>query len=163
MTEFSRLCLQTHDFSKAKTNLSDVMTKVVHDHVPTVITRHRGKESMLLMDPEGLRVALDWLPFSTKVSVSEGEFVLRQPELNLIAGGETLDEAFEELRELIEDYGKQYFERYDFFRHTDRANHLPYLLRLTLAEPEQWRAILMPEPSIVGHLQSSVTPRGDDA
>ncbi len=36
--------------------------------------------------------------FSTQASVSEGEFVLRLPELGLIAGGESFEDAVTESR-----------------------------------------------------------------
>lgn len=137
--------LRTHGFSQAKAHLSDVMSEVVRGHAPALIERHGGKEAMLLLDTELLEPLLEPFAFSTKASVSEGEFVLRQPELGLVAGGESFDQALEELEELALAYAGQFFERCDFYRQTDRAAHLPYLLRLALAGPQERRNLLIPE------------------
>ena len=142
----STVSLRTHSFSQAKAHLSDVMSEVVRDHAPALIERHGGKETMLLLDMEALEPLLDPFGFSTKASVSDGEFVLRQPELGLVAGGESFDEALDELEGLALAYAGQFFERGDFYRQTDRAGHLPYLLRLVLADPHDRRALLVPRP-----------------
>lgn len=44
----------TIDFSPAKRQLSDVMTQVFHGHQPRIVSRHHGKEQMLLMRPDDL-------------------------------------------------------------------------------------------------------------
>ena len=44
----------TSDFSPAKARLSDVMTQVFHGHQPQLVSRHRGKEQMLLVRPDDL-------------------------------------------------------------------------------------------------------------
>lgn len=49
---------------------------------------------------------LDHFRFETQASVSEGEFVLRQSELNLVAGGETFEQAASELEELAVAYAE---------------------------------------------------------
>lgn len=137
--------LRTHSFSTAKARLSDVMSEVVHSHVPAVIERHGGKEQMLLLDSEALRPLLDTFGFSTQASASEGEFVLRLPELGLIAGGESFEDAVTELEALALDYAQQLVDRYDFYRHTDRADRLPYALRLLLADHAARREMLFPQ------------------
>ena len=142
----STVSLRTHSFSQAKAQLSDVMSDVVRDHAPAVIERHGGKEAMLLLDTGLLESLLYRFAFSTKASVSGGEFVLRQPELGLVAGRETFDQALDELEELAVSYAGQFFERCDFYRQTDRAGHLPYLLRLLLANSEERRELLVPKP-----------------
>lgn len=142
----SAVSLRTHSFSDAKARLSNVMSEVVRGHAPALIERHGGKERMLLLDTQWLKPLLDPFGFSTKVNVSDGEFVLRQPELGLIAGGESFDEAAEDLERLALAYAANFFERCDFYRQTDRAGHLPYLLRLVLADPHDRRALLVPRP-----------------
>ena len=54
------------------------MSGVVHDHQPTVIERHGGKEAMLLLGLSDMGPLLDHFSFHTLSSVSDGEFVLRQ-------------------------------------------------------------------------------------
>jgi Antitoxin of toxin-antitoxin, RelE / RelB, TA system len=128
-------------FAEAKTHLSEVMTDVVHHHHPQVIGRHGGREQMLLMGLDDLGAMLETFRFDPRVSVSDGEFVVRLPELNLVSGGVTYEEAIEELVELIEDYSEQFFPRLDFYMQTDRRRHLPWLLRFALT-PEDSRAEL---------------------
>jgi uncharacterized protein (DUF2267 family) len=141
------LSLATHSFSRAKAGLSDLMSEVVREHQPAVIERNRGKEAMALLPLDDLRRVLDSFTFSTTASVSEGEFVLRQPELGLIAGGDSFDEAVAELRELALAYARQFFARSAFYLETDRAAHLPYLLRVAITPPAELAGVLVPTPS----------------
>ncbi len=78
--------------------------------------------------------------------MSEGEFVLRQSELGLLAGGETFELAAAELEELAVAYAERYFERLDFYAQTDRAEEMPWLLRLVLTPETDRRALLIGEP-----------------
>jgi hypothetical protein len=134
----------TWSFSEAKAGLSDVMSGVVRDHRPTVVERHRGKEAMLLLGLADLKPLLDHFRFTTKASVSEGEFVLRQPELDLVAGGETFEDAARELEELSGAYAERFLARLDFYMQTERAAHMPWLLRIALTPPQERVALLTP-------------------
>ena len=122
------------------------MSGVVHDHQPTVIERHGGKEAMLLLGLSDIGPLLDHFDFHTLSSVSDGEFVLRQTELNLIAGGETFEQAASELEELAVAYAERYFERLHFYAQTDRAKHMPWLLRLILTPEADRRVLLIGTP-----------------
>jgi hypothetical protein len=82
----------------------------------------------------------------TKASISDGEYVLRLPELGLVAGGATFDDAVTELEALAVDYSQGLLDRYDFYRQTDRAEQFPYALRLLLADPAERRALLVTQP-----------------
>lgn len=124
-------------FAEAKSQLSEVMTDVVHRHQPQVVDRHSGKELMLLMALDDLAAMLESFRFDPRVSVSDGEFVVRLPELNLISGGASYEEAIAELVELVEQYGEDFLDRLDFYMQTDRRRHLPWLLRFALTAPER--------------------------
>jgi hypothetical protein len=89
------------------------------------------------------RRLLDHFDFHTLSSVSDGEFVLRQSELNLVAGGETFEHAALELDELVLAYAERYFERLSFSAQTDRAEQMPWLLRLILTPEADRRALLI--------------------
>jgi hypothetical protein len=130
-------------FSEAKAKLSDLMTAVVHGHRPKVVDRHHGKEEMVLMGREELIALLEGFTFEPKVSVSEGEFTIRLPELGLIAGGESLDQAFDELVELSEAYAEDYFDRLEFFRETDRRQQLPWVARIAFTAPDERRGLFL--------------------
>jgi hypothetical protein len=75
--------------------------------------------------------------------VSEGEFTIRLPELGLIAGGESLDQAFDELVELSEAYAEDYFDRLEFFRETDRRQQLPWVARIAFTAPDERRGLFL--------------------
>jgi len=134
----------TLSFSEAKAGLSDVMSGVVREHRPTVVERHHGKEAMLLLGLRDLQPLLEHFRFTTKASVSEGEFVLRQPELGLVAGGESFEDAAQELEELASAYADQFFSRLGFYMQTDRAAHMPWLLRIALTPPRERAELLVP-------------------
>jgi hypothetical protein len=61
-------------------------------------------ESTPAGDPSALAIAYlrDALESQARVSVSDGEFVVRSPQLNLIAGGPSHEDALAELVELAE-------------------------------------------------------------
>jgi len=140
------ILLPTRGFADAKAKLSDLMSEVVREHRPVVVDRNRGKEEALVMSVEDFVPLLEVFTFNPQVSVSGNEFVMRLPELNLISGGETLEEAVAELVDLVEAYTGEYFERFDFYRHTDRRKHLPWLLRFALT-PASARPELLVAPA----------------
>jgi predicted RNase H-like HicB family nuclease len=96
---------------------------------------------------------LESFEFQPKVSVSEGEFVVRLPELGLVAGGESFDEALDELVELAEEYAEQYLARLEFYRETDRRDHLPWVARVAFTPAEERRDLFVPSPAIGQELQ----------
>ncbi|MGH2878596.1 MAG: hypothetical protein ACRDK4_03180 [Solirubrobacteraceae bacterium] len=140
--------IPTRSFSEAKSALSEVMSGVVHDHRPTVVERHGGREAMLLLAIADLEPLLGHFRFQTKATVAEGEFVLRQPELGLVAGGPTFDSAAAELVDLAVAQAERYFERLSFYAQTDRAEQMPWLLRLIVTPASERRSLLLGEPEL---------------
>jgi predicted RNase H-like HicB family nuclease len=98
---------------------------------------------MFLVGRDELVALLEGFTFEPKVSVSEGEFIIRLPELGLIAGGESLDRALDELVELSEAYAEDYFDRLEFFRETDRRQQLPWVARIAFTAPGKRRGLFM--------------------
>jgi hypothetical protein len=141
-----QLPFATHGFTAAKASLSEVMSGVVRDHQPAVVERFHGKEAMALMSVDDLRMLLNPFEFRTLASVSDGEFVLNQEDLGLIAGGATFDEALAELEELALSYAHQFFERRAFYLETDRAGHYPYVFKVLATPREQLGEVLVPTP-----------------
>lgn len=138
--------LPTTPFSEAKSRLSDLMTEVVHRHYPRLVDRHRGKEAMLLMSPDDLARFLSSYRFEPRVIFDEGEVTVRLPRFGLMGGGATLDEALEDLVEVLEAYTWQFFERLDFHMQTDRAELAPWLLRFAITPAEERLALLAEAP-----------------
>jgi Antitoxin of toxin-antitoxin, RelE / RelB, TA system len=135
--------IETLAFSEAKAKLSELMSDVVHRHGLRVVDRHHGKEEMVLVSREDVLAMLERFEFEPQVSVSEGEFVIRLPELGLVASGESLEESQAELVELAEDYAEQFFSRLSFFMETDRRTQLPWVARLALTAPERRRDLFV--------------------
>ena len=138
--------LPSKPFAEAKSQLSGVMNEVVRGHHPQVVDRHSGKEAMLLMGLDELQALLEPFEFHAHVSVSDGEFVVRLAELNLIAGGSSYEEALDELANLVEAYAEEFLERTDFYMQTDRREHLPWLLRFALTPAEERADLLARVP-----------------
>jgi hypothetical protein len=134
--------LASLDFSRAKSALSDLMTQVVHEHRPRVVSRHRGKERMLLVRTDDLAGYLSSFRFETEVVDEDGEVTVALPRLGLLGFGKTRDEALADLLEELRAYARDFFERSSFYAATDRADHAPWLLRFALTPAERQRELL---------------------
>jgi prevent-host-death family protein len=146
MSEAVTTYLEHEAFARAKARLSDLMDQAVHSHRPQLIDRHRGKEQAVLVSVEDLAMLLEGFAFHPRVTVSDGEFVVRLPELDLISGGESYEEALAELVELVGLRAEDFLERLDFYMQTDRRGQLAYLLKFALTAPEERRSLFSPAP-----------------
>ncbi len=54
------------------------------------------------------------------------------------------------MQELASAYADQFFSRLGFYMQTDRAAHMPWLLRIALTPPRERTELLMPsgEPAV---------------
>jgi hypothetical protein len=134
--------LPSLDFSRAKGALSDVMTRVVHEHRPSIVSRHRGKERMLLVRTEDLAAYLSSFSFELEIVEDAGEFTAVLPRLGLLGFGSSRDEAIDDLLVELRTYAADYFERAGFYAATDRASHAPWLLRFALTPAAEQRGVL---------------------
>src|SRR5438270_41625 len=89
--------LTSVDFSRAKSALSDLMTQVVHEHRPRVVSRHSGKEQMLLVRADDLADYLTSFRFQTEIVTDEDQVTVALPRFGLLGFGKTLDEARDDL------------------------------------------------------------------
>ena len=129
--------LASIDFSRAKAALSEVMTQVVHDRSPQIVSRHRGKEEMLLVGTRDLAQFLDSFRFEPRLTIEPGEVTAELEQLGLVGFGETTEEAMQDLVEELRVYAHDFFERASFYAETDRAGHAPWLLRFAVTPPER--------------------------
>ena len=151
MSDTATPLLAQEAFAQAKARLSDLMDQAVHDHRLQVIDRHRGKEQAVLVSVDDLGMLLEGFEFHPRVSVSDGEFVVRLPELNLIAGGMSYEDALGELVELAEQQAQDFFERLGYYMQTTRRGQLGWLLKLALTASDERRALfLSPAPPLGG-------------
>jgi antitoxin of RelE/RelB toxin-antitoxin system len=134
--------LSTSDFSRAKAALSELMTEVVYERRPRLISRRRGKEKMLLVGAEDLAGYLRSFRFKTETIEDKGEVTLALPALGLLGFGKTLDEARADLLTELRAYARDFFDRAAFYAETDRAAHAPWLLRLAVTPAEQQAELL---------------------
>jgi Antitoxin of toxin-antitoxin, RelE / RelB, TA system len=142
----SSRALPSLDFSQAKSTLSDVMTQVVHGHQPRIVSRHRGKEQMLVVGTDDLARYLDTFRFDPEVVIDEGEVTVELAELGVLGFGETVEAAMEDLLGELRLYSARFFERPSFYMHTDRAHHAPWLLRFALTPAEHQLGLLYSDP-----------------
>ena len=134
--------LASLDFSRAKSGLSELMTQVVHGHAPRIVSRHRGKEEMVLVATDDLARFLESFRFDPRLTIDGDEVTAELAELGLLGFGETLEAAMEDLVEELRIYAGDFFERASFYAETDRADHAPWLLRFALTPPDRQLELL---------------------
>ena len=134
--------LSSLDFSRAKSALSDLMTQVVHEHRPRVVSRHRGKERMLLVRTDDLADYLGSFKFETETVTDKDEVTVALPALGLLGFGKDVEQAREDLLVELRAYARDFFERAAFYAATDHAAHAPWLLRFAVTPPEHQPELL---------------------
>ncbi len=143
----------TIDFSPAKSQLSDVMTQVFHGHQPRIVSRHRGKEQMLLVRPDDLVAMLGEHRLDVQAVYDADGVTLRVPEMGVLGFGETLDEAVDDLLDELRAYATRFFREPARFIATSRGAHAAALLRFALSNGDEQRRMLgveQPEPAALG-------------
>lgn len=137
----------TIDFSPAKSQLSDVMTQVFHGHQPRIVSRHHGKEQMLLVRPDDLVAMLGEHHLDVQAVYDSNEVTLRIPDMGVLGFGETLDEAIDDLLVELRAYAARFFREPARFMATSWGAHAAALLRFALAgEDDQRRMLGVEEP-----------------
>ena len=127
-------------FSEAKATLSTVVDNVVRGHEPVLIERNRGKESVLVVSSEDLAAALREpysSMFDTEVFIESGTYAVALESFGLQGTGASLEEAVDDLVEVVSEYAVRYFRDLGFYRRTpNRSRHyLPLLLFRTADGP----------------------------
>ncbi|MBI4492052.1 MAG: hypothetical protein HY690_04595 [Chloroflexi bacterium] len=137
--------LPSVDFSEAKARLSDVMTSVFHQRQPRLIERHRGKEAMLLMRPDDLARALASFRFDPQVVYADGgqEVTVVLEQFGVLGFGATFEAALADSVRELREYAQEFFAQFTFYSATDRAAHLPWLLRFALTPPDRQAELLI--------------------
>lgn len=137
----------TIDFSPAKSQLSEVMTQVFHGHQPRIVSRHHGKEQMLLVRPDDLVAMLGEYRLDVQAVYDADEVTLRVSDMGVLGFGQTLDDAVDDLLVELRAYATRFFREPARFMATSRGTHAAALLRFALAgEDEQRRMLGVDEP-----------------
>lgn len=134
--------LPSFDFSRAKNALSDLMTRVVHEHRPSIVSRHRGKERMLLVRTDDLVRYLEAFQMELEIVEDGGEVTIAVPGLGVLGFGATREEALDDLVTELRLYARDFFERSSLYAATDRAAQAPWLLRFALTPFDRQRSLL---------------------
>src|SRR6476469_4496701 len=131
----------TIDFSPAKAHLSDVMTEVFHQHQVTMVSRHHGKEQMMLMRPDALLAMLPADPFETDVAYDAAGEVVTVPSLGVIGLGDTTDLAIDDLVVELRAYAKRFFENPARYVAAGQGDRAASLLVFALVDRAQQRRL----------------------
>lgn len=138
--------IRTVPFADAKENLSAFVSRVVHEHAPQILERSRGRESVLVLPLADMLPALAACQFDARVTFGERSVVATLPQFGIVAGGDSFETAIDALTSELIEYCEDYFADFDFYRHTDRVAHLPWLLRFVLTPAVERRSLLVEEP-----------------
>ncbi len=131
-------------FSEVKDNFSAFVSSVVREHLPQIVERSRGKEAALVLPLADVLPALSACHFDAKISIGDS-VIAALPQFGLVARGDSIEAALEALAAELADYCEDFFEDFDFYRHTDRIAHLPWLLRFALTPTVDRVALLTGE------------------
>jgi len=137
----------TVDFSPAKARLSDVMTEVFHQHQVTVVSRHHGKEQMVLLRPDDLLAMLPSQPFEIEVAYDTDGVAVAVPSLGVIGVGDTTGEAIEDLLVELRAYVKRFFENPARYFAAGQGDRAAGLLAFALADDAGQRRLLGDAPA----------------
>ena len=136
-------------FNEAKANLSAFVSDVVRRHSPRLLERGGGDpEELLALPAEDLLAGLAACRLDASVSTEgNGSVVAHLPRFGLVASGKDFESSIDALHDEVLDYCEDFFSDFDFYRHTDRVTHLPFLLRFALTQPAARRNLLIEEPA----------------
>lgn len=129
----------TLDSTEAKQRFGALHDEVQRRHI--VAVQHYKKTWGMVMAPsliaQAFREALPPDPLHVQYQPLDAEdgsgMSLWQPTLGLHAQGETVEEARREMISAALDYADHYLNRLDYYLHTERAAHLPYVLMIVTA------------------------------
>ncbi len=125
-------------FTNARRSLTDLFDGVWHRSLPTIVTRRRNEE-ILLLRRDLQQDILKAYTFEPEVlSEEDGSITLALEELELVVNAPTLEEAVSEMVKEMTVYAADYKERIQVFLNApNRRGHFPYILRVWLCDDER--------------------------
>jgi hypothetical protein len=142
----NELLVPTVDFSPAKAHLSDVMTDVFHQHQVTIVSRHHGKERMVLVRPDDLLAMLPSEPFETEVVYDAEGVAVAVPALGVMGVGDTTELAIDDLLVELRAYAKRFFESPARYFAAGQGDRAASLLGFALADEARQRRLVIGDP-----------------
>lgn len=146
--------LPVRGIADAKAKLPYVVNEAVHQHRPSVITRH-GQSQAVVIGIADQREALRSYVFEPRVVIGD-DVVITLDRHGLVASAPSLSEAIDAMVDELRLHAADYLDRHDYFRYTQRAGEFPWLLRFALTPPGEQRQLLIEEPE---NSRSPAAPR----
>jgi hypothetical protein len=112
-----------------------------------IVTRHK-REEVALMGLKDLRELLRDHKFQTDAAIQRNEATVTLPQFRIIGIGENVDDATDDAFAKLREYALQYLERLEFYRHTDRRDLYPLVVRFLATPADEQRELLL-EPETV--------------
>lgn len=138
----SRFAVPSIPVAEAKKSLPTYLDRA-RQHVLQIVTRYQ-RDEVALVGLQDLRELLHDHKFQTAVVIQRGEATVALPQFRIIGIGENVDEATADALAKVREYALQYLQRLDFYRHTDRRDLYPLVMRF-LATPEEEQLELLLE------------------
>src|SRR3989304_9966673 len=101
--------IRTVPFAVAKENFSGLRSRFVREHLPQIVERSRGQESMLVLPAADMSAALAACRLDAKVQFGERSVVATLPQFGLVASGETFERAVDALLSELAEYAEDFF------------------------------------------------------
>jgi hypothetical protein len=103
---------------------------------PAIVTRHR--DMMMAFSESQFKEFVKHLRLTLNVDYEGRVYAIDIPELDLLAWGENLEEAKDDLVEQVIAYAQEYLDRFNlFFNAPNRRPHLPYVFRVLLCDSKE--------------------------
>jgi len=142
----SRFAIPSIPVAEAKRSLPTYLDRA-REHLLQIVTRHK-RDEVALVGLQDLRELLRDHKFQTDVASQRGEATVTLPQFRIIGIGADVDDATEDALAKLREYALQYLERLEFYRHTDRRDLYPLVVRF-LATPEDEQVELLLEPETI--------------
>lgn len=136
-----RYAMPTIPVAKARDALPSYLD-AARRHLPQIVTRHE-RDEVALLSLDDLRELLRGHHFRTEAAVHPGEATVALPQFRIIGIAEDLDGAATDALAKLREYAEQYLQRYEFYRHTDRRDLFPLVVRFLITPEDQQLELLL--------------------
>ena len=128
--------IPTIEFSRAKATLSDLMDQVFHDHRGLLVSRHRGKERMVVLRPEDVVELLGAERLDIRLHGDRAPIAAEVVELGIVVEGESEAQAVDALVACIRPHAARAASQLGELIAAGRVHEAAALLRFGLTEPD---------------------------
>src|SRR3989442_55512 len=123
----NRFAVPSIPVAEARKSLPTYVARA-REHLLQIITRHQ-RDEVALLGLQDLRELLRDHKFQTDVAIQRGEATVTLPQFRIVGIGENVDDATADALAKLREYALQYLQRLEFYRHTDRRDLYPLVVR----------------------------------